>query len=535
MTSTRQLPANFGPLKGADANARFTGPCGDTMEFWLQLDQNRIVRARFTTDGCGASIASGAMAASLAEGKTIGEALQIEPALVAQKLGGLPADHAHCPVLAITTLKTALDTFCSRHPEVDKTVPPTSEPTPEPAPVAPAAESAAEPVKPLSRIGLTLVVLSGKGGVGKSTMAVNLAVALAAAGQRVGLLDVDMHGPSIPTLLGIQERPATDPEAGEIIPIACGERLKAMSLGLLLKDSREAVIWRGPMKYNAIKELMGGVAWGELDVLVIDAPPGTGDEPLAVAQLARPPVMAIIVTTPQQVAVADVRRSLTFCSQVKLPVLGVIENMSGYACPQCGAVTALFKQGGGEALAAEMGVPFLGRIPLDPRIVDSSDSGVPFATAATPAAETLQAIAAQISSRFNAQPAPEPVQSLKTMKIAIPLVNGRLSEHFGHCEQFALIEVDPEMKTILSQRQATPPPHEPGVLPRWLQQQGTHIIIAGGMGGRALNLFKEYGIMVKTGVPGELPETMAQAYLKGELTAGVSACSHHGGGHDCQH
>ncbi len=549
MTASRQLPVNFGPLKGASANARFTGPCGDTMEYWLEINNGRVLRATFTTDGCDASIASGSLAARLVEGKTLEHAGQLEPETILSQLGGLPEDHQHCPVLAVKTLRAALQDYQARQPcegpaETGQTCSHHTSRTGAPAePIQPSSRLAGQAgeeemaQKHSSRIAFTLVVLSGKGGVGKSTVAVNLAAALSAAGKRVGILDVDMHGPSIPMLLGIKERPVADHTSGEIVPVLYQGRLKVMSMGLLLKNSREAVIWRGPMKYKAIREFMSGVAWGDLDVLVIDSPPGTGDEPLAVAQMLASPAAAIVVTTPQQVAVADVRRSLTFCEQAKLPVLGIIENMSGYACPKCGETQPLFKQGGGRALALEMQVPFLGCIPLNPCIVDSGDAGIPFVDQfnPSPSAEAFKAIVAPILNRLNNQPNSESATNSKTMKIAIPLVNGQLSEHFGHCEKFAFIEVDPEMKTIISQQQATPPPHEPGVLPRWLQQQGAHIIIAGGMGQRALDLFKEYGIMVKTGAPGQTSEALAQAYLKGELAAGVSACAHHGSAHSCQH
>lgn len=229
----------------------------------------------------------------------------------------------------------------------------------------------------LAEIRYKIVVLSGKGGVGKSTVAANLAVALAAAGRRVGLLDVDFHGPSIPKLMGIKGQ-VVAMEEGMILPLAYGPALKVMSLGLLLQSEDDAVIWRGPLKMGAIKQLLKDVRWGTLDYLIVDSPPGTGDEPLSMAQLLTPPVGAIIVTQPQQLSTADVRRSIRFCQRVGLPVVGVIENMSGFVCPHCGARVDVFTSGGGERLAEQVGVPFLGRIPLDPRIVTSGDEGKPF-------------------------------------------------------------------------------------------------------------------------------------------------------------
>ncbi|MFA5203931.1 MAG: Mrp/NBP35 family ATP-binding protein [Lentisphaeria bacterium] len=223
----------------------------------------------------------------------------------------------------------------------------------------------------------TLLVMSGKGGVGKSTVAVNLAVALATEGRGVGLLDVDFHGPSVPVMLGLESQPPMM-NGDRIVPITVGP-LKVMTLGCFLDQPDTPVIWRGPMKIGAIRQLLGDVEWGELDYLIIDAPPGTGDEPLTVCQMVPNLTGAVIVTTPQKVALADVSRSLAFCRELKVPVLGVVENMSGWACPKCGEVTDVFTTGGGEQLARQTGVPFLGRIPLDPGIVASGDAGQPFA------------------------------------------------------------------------------------------------------------------------------------------------------------
>ncbi|HQF37532.1 MAG TPA: Mrp/NBP35 family ATP-binding protein [Opitutaceae bacterium] len=231
----------------------------------------------------------------------------------------------------------------------------------------------------MQRIGRRLFVLSGKGGVGKSTVAVNLAVALARRGRRVGLLDVDVHGPSIPTLLGLAGRRMLG--RGEtLLPLEAMAGLKVVSLGLLTDSPSDAVVWRGPRKNSAIRQLLRDVDWGDLDELVVDCPPGTGDEPLGVVQLSGRPGLAVVVTTPQEVAVADVRRCLTFCRLLDLPIAGIVENMSGMVCPHCGQTFALFGEGGGERLAREAGVPLLGRIPLDPAIGKGGDAGLPFAS-----------------------------------------------------------------------------------------------------------------------------------------------------------
>lgn len=221
-----------------------------------------------------------------------------------------------------------------------------------------------------------IVVLSGKGGVGKSTVAANIAEALSLKGKKVGLLDVDIHGPSIPKIMGLEGiRPKQSEEGLE--PVQYSPNLAVMSVGFLLRDRDDAVIWRAPLKHSLIRQFLAEVNWGELDYLVVDCPPGTGDEPLSVIQLIGNAGGAIVVTTPQDVAVADVRKSITFCRQTNLPVIGVVENMSGFICPRCGERFDIFKSGGGERMAKEMDVPFLGQIPIDPIMVESCDSGKP--------------------------------------------------------------------------------------------------------------------------------------------------------------
>jgi len=231
--------------------------------------------------------------------------------------------------------------------------------------------------KRVKQIKHQILVLSGKGGVGKSTVAVNLATSLALSGKSVGLLDIDIHGPSIPKILNLEGK--TVQAAGDVIlPVEMAENLKVMSIGFLLRGGDDAVIWRGPMKYQMIKQFLKDVQWGNLDFLIVDSPPGTGDEPLSVVQLLEKADGAIIVTTPQEVALSDVRRCITFCRNLNLPVIGVLENMSGFVCPNCGEKTDVFKSGGGEIMANEMHVPFLGRIPIDPQIVQACDSGQPY-------------------------------------------------------------------------------------------------------------------------------------------------------------
>jgi ATP-binding protein involved in chromosome partitioning len=222
-----------------------------------------------------------------------------------------------------------------------------------------------------------IMVMSGKGGVGKTTVAANLAFALGMRGLDVGLMDADIHGPDIPKILGIEDK---RPEVSEnkMLPISVTPRLKAMSIGFLLPDRDSAIIWRGPMKMNAIRQFLSDVDWGELDYMVVDLPPGTGDEPLSVAQLIKNIDGAIVVTTPQDLALLDSRKAVNFSGVLKVPVIGIIENMSGFVCPYCGKEINIFKYGGGERSARELGVPFLGRVPFDPKMVEAADSGTPF-------------------------------------------------------------------------------------------------------------------------------------------------------------
>jgi len=231
----------------------------------------------------------------------------------------------------------------------------------------------------LGQIKHKLLVMSGKGGVGKSTVAVNLAVAFAQAGRTVGLLDVDLHGPTAPLLLGLTGRqPAIDGDT--VLPIEYSPNLKMLSMGNLLDADNAAVIWRGPMKISAIRQLLGEVKWGPLDLLVIDSPPGTGDEPLTIAQTI-PGATALIVTTPQEVSLADVRRSIQFCRSVGMPILGLVENMAGYICPKCGHAEPLFGVGGGGRTAKQFGLTLLGSVPVDPSIMRGGDAGRPYAGA----------------------------------------------------------------------------------------------------------------------------------------------------------
>ena len=378
-------PRHHGTLEVFDGHARITGPCGDTMEFWLLARNGQVEKVSFITDGCGPSLACGSMAACLVEGKRVEDAAGLRQQDILEALGGLPRESEHCALLAANTLKAACQDYLNhptesgRESRGEKRTCDTCAETDCSASQRKKDESEEEfedrrkLQSRLCRIKRKIVVLSGKGGVGKSTVAVNLAAALMLSGKRVGLLDVDIHGPSIPTMLGLERERIQGSEDG-LLPIDIGG-LKVMSLGFLLQNQDDAVIWRGPMKMGVIKQFLKDVVWGDLDDLIIDSPPGTGDEPLSVCQLIGQLDGAVIVTTPQKVAAVDVRKSITFCRRLGVPVLGVVENMSGFVCPKCGEVTQILPTGGGPRIAKDMNVPFLGSIPMDPKIAEAGDSG----------------------------------------------------------------------------------------------------------------------------------------------------------------
>lgn len=262
----------------------------------------------------------------------------------------------------------------------------------------------------LGKIKNKILVMSGKGGVGKSTVSVNLALGLAQRGHQVGLMDVDIHGPDVVRMLDLKGNvePPESPE-GLVPPLQYNGHLKVVSLEYMMRDRDEAIIWRGPLKIQAIRQFVADMDWGELDYLIIDAPPGTGDEPLSVAQTI-PNVKAVVVTTPQKVALADVRKSISFCRTVKMDIIGVVENMSGFVCPHCNETVDIFKSGGGEELAREMDLAFLGKIPMDPKVVLAGDDGRPYLSsdADSPATKAFGELISALEARVPpvAQPAP---------------------------------------------------------------------------------------------------------------------------------
>ena len=244
----------------------------------------------------------------------------------------------------------------------------------------------------MSKIKHKIAVISGKGGVGKSTVTVNLAMAFALQGHtsKVGVLDADIHGPCVPKMLGLKGQKLIGGPAGMLFPVTGQQGIKVVSMDFLLPNDEAPVIWRGPLKMRLIHQFLSDIAWGELDFLFIDLPPGTGDEPLSVMQLIPDIDGVIIVTLPSEVSQAVVKKAITFAKQLGVPVIGIIENMSGFVCPECGAELDIFKAGGGKKIAKDLSVPYLGKIPIDPAICVDSDSGTPF-VAENPVSPTVKA------------------------------------------------------------------------------------------------------------------------------------------------
>ncbi len=390
--------------------------------------------------------------------------------------------------------------------------------------------------KRLLRIKHKILVMSGKGGVGKSSVAAYLSVALARKGYQVGLMDVDLHGPSIPRMLGLKGDFQMGAESEKPRPVSYLPNMEVISIESLLGENKDAAtIWRGPLKIGVIRQFISDLEWNDLDYLIIDSPPGTGDEPLTVAQTI-PDALALIVTTPQEVSLADVRKSINFCRQVKMEILGLVENMSGLSCPHCGETIELFKTHGGMLTAKEQGIPLLGTLPLEPRVVLNGDAGTMDVLDDTslPITKELNQMVEKIvqstKSMTTASPKTRsefPVIGGKTEKstiLAVPVSEGKLSSHFGHSEQFAFIEtVDGK---IVKTEFKNPPPHEPGVLPKWLHEQGANVAIVGGMGETAQQLLRQNGIEVILGAPLDSPESLANQYLTRTLVPGDNRCDH---------
>jgi len=371
----KEVRSNYGPLRNADAHASLTGSCGDTIDLWLKAKEGVISESSYLSDGDEASQKGTSLLAYQLIGKTIKEAQEFNVDWPDELSQECISDLKQLLTVVLERLEVATTKVARQIKEVE-----ISKSTP----------------KADRR---TLMVMSGKGGMGKSTVAINIALSLAAKGKRVGLVDVDVHGPSIPTMLNIPQV-AVMQGADGIQPVILGDmyNLEVMSVGFLLHNADDPVVWRGPLKHSLIDQFLNEVAWGPLDYLIIDSPPGTGDEPLSVAQKLNGTAEAILVTTPQQVSSVDVARSINFCKQMGMELLGIVENMSGFVCPHCHTRTDIFRSGGGAALAQQYAIELLGSIPIDPSFGLSGDAGIPYVTRFddSPAAEEYRLIVKKI-------------------------------------------------------------------------------------------------------------------------------------------
>jgi Mrp family chromosome partitioning ATPase/predicted Fe-Mo cluster-binding NifX family protein len=385
-----------------------------------------------------------------------------------------------------------------------------------------------------------LLVMSGKGGVGKTTVAVNLGFALARRGLRVGILDIDLHGPDVAFMAGVEGLPG-GADGGRLQPIDAGVedlQVRVLSISAFLPNRDAPVIWRGPRKAAAIAQLLGEADWSGTDVLIVDCPPGTGDEPLSVAQLL-PGADAVVVTSPQDVALLDSRKCVNFARELKLRLLGIVENLAGFVCPGCGRRIDLFKLGGGERAAAELGVPFLGRIPITEAMVQAGDRGRPLVVGAPedPASVALTTLAADLQRRWETPDVAGPLpgarkeESVKgTKRIAVASeddrgLEGQVSGHFGRCPAYTVVETaDGKILAAHVERNPHFENHQPGTMPVFVRDLGANVIVAGGMGPRAIDLFTGFGIEVATGAVGNV-RRVVEAYLRGELQ-GIVPCAH---------
>lgn len=381
-------PRHYGTADNWDGHAVITGPCGDTMTFWIEVVGNLVSTVRFTTDGCITSRAAGSMTATLAAKRSVTECLSVSQEDVLNALEGLPDEYRHCALLSSNTLKAACDNYLVRVKKStympEDLIETCLDCTQETCSALARRENETNAdwlsrqrlLSTLCKIKHKVFVLSGKGGVGKSSLSVNLAVSLSKRGFQVGLLDADLHGPSVPHMMREGSEYVSSPD--DLISPVLVDGIKTMSMGYLSQDSSQPAIWRGPMKMNVIRQFVTEVDWGELDYLIVDSPPGTGDEALAIAQVISDADGAVVVTTPQTVALQSVSKCVSFCRELAVPVIGLVENLGYATCPECGFDHALFGRNGGKLLAEAMNIPLIGRLPYAPEMVSSCDNGVPF-------------------------------------------------------------------------------------------------------------------------------------------------------------
>ena len=368
----------------------------------------------------------------------------------------------------------------------------------------------------LKKIKNKIMVMSGKGGVGKSTVAVCLAIDLSGRGYKTGILDVDIHGPSVPRMLGISGFLDVSPSQ-LLIPKTITVNLSAVSIEYLLADKDQAVIWRGPLKHSAIAQFIGQVTWGELDYLVIDSPPGTGDEPLSVAQLI-PDAKGVIVTQPQEISLADVRKCITFCKHVEMEPIGIIENMSGIICPHCGKKFYIFKSGGGERTASATGIPFLGTLSFDPAVVEATDEGrllIYMSDEKRPYNQDFKKITDNVIKRIEetkVEPVSlEEIRKSKWIKIAVPLSKEKVAPLYD-ADRIVIYEVvNGDVRYLNTVKQ------EGHIMPSDIKNFQVNLIIVKDIKDKARYVLNRDRIGVVSNVPDLPPEKLIKEFLAGSL------------------
>lgn len=382
----------------------------------------------------------------------------------------------------------------------------------------------AEAQKAMAQIPHKILVMSGKGGVGKTSVAVNLAYSFAAQGMSVGLMDADLHGPNVALMTGV-EGVRVGGDEGHLMPVIAAGGVRVLSISGLLPDPDAPLIWRGPMKAGIIAQFLGEGDWTGTDVLIVDCPPGTGDEPLSVAQLIPDADGVVIVTQPQDVSLLDSRKSVNFVKKVGLPVLGIIENMAGFICPHCGEHIDLFGVGGGEKAAGELDVPFLGRVPITAQMVKAGDSGFPLVTThpEDPAVVSLLAISEAIQKAWQhpeAEKSPAPLAGVTRIVVTAMDMKGMaatVSDRFGHSGAFVVVDiVDNEIVSHRSVKSPFADNHHTGQIPRFIRDLGATVILSAEMGSHAFDAFHAYGMDVITGVAGTVGEVIAD-YIVGNI------------------
>lgn len=378
----------------------------------------------------------------------------------------------------------------------------------------------------LNKMKYKIVVMSGKGGVGKSTVSVNLAYYLASQGSKVGLLDVDVHGPSVAKMTGIEGMRLKVNEQGQPVPIQVPtqENLYVVTVASILETPDDPVVWRGPAKNGVIHQFLDEICWPELDFLIVDCPPGTGDEPLSVIQTIGDVSGTVIVSTPQQVALLDVRKSLKFANLLSLPIIGIVENMSGFVCPHCGETVDIFKTDGTLKTAEDFGTEVLGKIPLEPQVVDATDSGKPYVTiyAQTAAGKAMAQIGRKVAEKA------ELLANRETV-VAVPSENGLLNPHFGHTKYFTLFTV--RQKEVIAEEEVPVIHGSHADVIAWLKNdKKAEVIIAGGMGEEAVNICRSFGMKLFRGIGVGKCSSIIRLYIENKLTDREGSCSGHGGG-----